>query len=130
MNREEILKTLRALPFDKKDYWLVTGGAMVWYGFREETHDVDLGCSRALADRLEKEGVPFSRTKDGKRRFRYSEDVELFEEWMQGEAMESDGVPVVSVTGLLAMKRKLGREKDKRDIALILKYLEEHACIL
>ena len=55
-NKQEIIQKIQALGFPEEDYWLVTGGAMVLYGIRNETHDIDLGCSRKLADRLEAEG--------------------------------------------------------------------------
>ena len=48
MRKPDILARLRALPWDPKEYWLITGGAMVLYGLREWTHDVDLGCTTAL----------------------------------------------------------------------------------
>ncbi|MBR4158123.1 MAG: hypothetical protein IKR07_04325 [Oscillospiraceae bacterium] len=130
MNREDIRNKLLTLPFERKDYWLVTGGAMVWYGFRSETNDVDLGCTKELADRLEAEGIPFAVMENGKRRFRFSEDIELFESWMQGETAETDGFSVVSVVGLISMKRALGRDKDIRDVELILNQLRRDACVL
>lgn len=40
-----------------------------------------------------------------------------------------EGVPVISIQGLIWMKRALGREKDFRDIQLILeKYPEYEKC--
>lgn len=33
-------------------------------------------------------------------------------------------IPVISIRGLIDMKRSLGREKDARDVELIEKYLE------
>jgi len=44
------------LEFDKKDYRLITGGAMVLYGLRAETGDIDLGCTKEMADALEAGG--------------------------------------------------------------------------
>ena len=35
-------------------------------------------------------------------------------------------IPVISIRGLIDMKRSLGREKDARDVELIEKYLETH----
>ena len=130
MNRIEIREKLKALPYGMENYWLITGAAMVWYGIKDETGDVDLGCNKDTADCLEADGCPFTRTADGRRWFKLSEDVEVFEDWMKEEAVESDGVSVVSISGLLAMKRKLGREKDKQDIELILRYLRSCACIV
>lgn len=49
----------------------------------------------------------------------YSEDVEIFENWIEGTVEIISGVPVVCVDGLIRMKKKLGRDKDLTDIALI-----------
>ena len=119
MNREELLARLRALPWDPKEYWLITGGAMVLYGLRERTHDVDLGCTTALADALEAQGHPYQVTSDGNRWFKLGEELEVFENWLRGTVVQVEGVPVVSLRGLLEMKLALGREKDLRDAALI-----------
>ena len=92
---------------------------MVLYGFRPHTHDIDLGCSTHLADELERQGYPVSRSEDGTRKIVYSDDVELFENWLAGTVERVGGVPVVSVDGLIQMKKDLGRKKDLADIALI-----------
>lgn len=48
-----------------------------------------------------------------------SENVEIFENWIEGTVEIISGVPVVCVDGLIRMKKKLGREKDLADIALM-----------
>ena len=123
MNRQEILERLSRLPFDRGAYWLVAGAAMVLYGLREQTEDIDLGCSAALAGRLEAKGCPVRRTPDGKRCFRYDDKVEIFEEWLRDTTVLLDGYRVVSPEGLLEMKLALGREKDRRDIELLRAFL-------
>lgn len=60
-----------------------------------------------------------SRCDDGTRKILYSENVEIFEDWIEGTVEIICGIPVVSVDGLIQMKKKLGREKDLADIALI-----------
>ncbi len=119
MNRDTLLQRLKELSLPKEEYWVVAGGAMVLHGFRTETHDIDLGCSTFLADKLEKQGYIISYCEDGNRRIRYSNDVELFENWIEGEVELVSGIPVISIDGLVQMKRKLGREKDLTDILLI-----------
>lgn len=120
MTRADILERLRALDWPVEDYWLVVGGAMVLYGLRPETHDLDLGCTTARADALEAAGVPFEEMSDGNgRRFIVSGDVEVFENWLMDRVELVDGVPVVSLKGLREMKLALGREKDLKDIARI-----------
>ena len=119
MNRTQLLERLKTLEFDKKDYWLITGGAMVLYELRAETGDIDLGCTKEMADALEASGHTPTILKDGTRKFLYGEDVEIFEEWLYDRVELVEDVPVISLNGLLAMKKTLGREKDLRDVKLI-----------
>lgn len=118
-DKDSLLQRLRELPFSEKEYWVIAGGAMVLHGFRSQTHDIDLGCSTLLADQLERQGYVVSRCEDGSRKILYSENVEIFENWIEGTVEMISGVPVVCVDGLIQMKKKLGREKDFADIALI-----------
>lgn len=118
-DKYSLLQLLQSLPFSKEEYWVVAGGAMVLHGFRPQTRDVDLGCTTLLADQLEQQGCAAARCGDGTRRFSYSEHIEIFENWIEGSVEIISGVPVVSADGLIRMKRKLGREKDFADIALI-----------
>ena len=97
---------------------------MVIHGFRAQTHDIDLGCTALLADKLEQQGFSVLRCDDGTRKISYSEDIEIFENWIEGTVEAVSGVPVVSVDGLIQMKKKLGREKDLADIALIEKEIK------
>ena len=56
---------------------------------------------------------------DGTRKILYSEDIELFENWLEGTVESIGGIPVVCVEELIQMKKKLGWEKDLADIALM-----------
>ena len=46
-------------------------------------------------------------------------DREIFENWKCGFIEYIEGVPVLSIDGLIEMKQELGREKNLKDIALI-----------
>ncbi len=124
MDRTEILARLRAFPYDREDYWVITGGAMVLYGIREQTHDIDLGCSAGMADALERDGYLYRQMSNGKRWFRYGDAIEVFEEWISDGTEKMEGFRVLSLKGLLEMKQELGREKDLRDIELIREHLK------
>ena len=117
---------MQVLPFAPEDYWLVAGGAMVLHGIRSTTNDIDLGCTRSLADQLEAAGCSTVRMSDGTRKLCYAPDIEIFEEWLYDRIVTVDGLPVISLPGLLEMKRIIGREKDQQDIRLIEKYLSVH----
>lgn len=118
-DKDSLLQRLQELPFSKKEYWVVGGGAMVLHGFRPQTHDIDLGCTCVLADQLEEQGYTVSYCKDGTRKVLYEEQIEIFENWIEGTVERISGIPVVCADGLIQMKMKLGREKDLADIALI-----------
>ncbi len=94
---------------------------MVLHGFRPQTRDIDLGCSTLLADKLEQQGYSVTRCDDGTRKILYAEDIVIFENWIEGTVEIISGVPVVCVDGLIQMKKKLGRNKDLVDIALMKK---------
>ena len=124
MNRQELMEKLAALPFPKTDYWLITGGAMVLYGMKPKTHDIDLGCTKALADQLEAAGNPFVRLENGHRKFVLNTgEVELFEGWLYDRVETVEGFPVISVPGLIQMKEALGRPKDFADLVRIREFL-------
>ena len=125
MNKEDILRKVQALHWPKEDYWVVAGGAMVLHGLRPETQDLDLGCTTARADALEAAGAPFREMDDGSGRwFTLTEEIEVFENWLEDRVELVEGVPVVSLPGLRKMKAALGREKDLRDMALIDAFLQ------
>jgi len=123
MNRAEMLERLKSLDFDKADYWLVAGSAMVLYGLRGQTGDIDMGCTPRLSGKLQAQGCPVSHMPDGTKHIVLAEDVELFENWLYDRVDTVDGIPVISLQGLIEMKKRIGREKDLRDIALIEEYL-------
>ena len=123
MNKNNIINRLEDLNFDKSGYWVLAGSAMVLHGIRPETHDIDMGCTKEFADELETEGYPTTVMPDGTRRITYAEDVEIFEDWIFDRVVFVDEIPVISLDGLLEMKRSLGREKDMRDVQMIEEFL-------
>lgn len=122
MKKQDIIDRLNKLGLDKNEYWVITGSAMVMYGLREETEDIDIGCSKKLADALEKQYGSKIQA-DGTRKIIIDNDIEIFENWIYDEVNDVRGIPVVSLTGLYQMKHSLGRDKDFKDIALIDAYL-------
>ena len=119
MNKAQLLQKLTQLHLPPTEYWLVAGGAMVLYGLRETTSDIDLGCTVCLADELEQRGCPTVRKDDGTRKISLDAECELFEDWLCDRVEMMEGIPVVSLRGLLEMKLALGREKDLSDVEKI-----------
>ena len=124
MNRQELISRIRALNFPTEDYWVVAGGAMVLHGIRAQTHDIDLGCTKQLGDRLEAAGYLTDHLSDGSRRFEIDGDIEIYDEWRFDVVENIEGIPVISIEDLIRMKKALGREKDQRDLARIEEFLK------
>ena len=118
MKAEDIRRRLAELALDTNEYRINAGGAMVLHGLREETHDLDIWCTKklgdALAQRCDVQVLP-----DGARRFVPAPDVEIYENMLPGETVFLNGIPVAPLEDVLALKRQLNREKDRRDIAVL-----------
>ena len=108
MKAEDIRQRLGELALDANEYRINAGGAMVLYGLREETHDLDIWCTKklgdALAQRCEAQTLP-----DGTRRFVPAPDVEIYENMLPGKTVFLDGIPVAPLEDVLALKRALNR---------------------
>lgn len=118
MKAEDIRRRLAELVLDTNEYRINVGGALVLHGLREETHDLDIWCTKklgdALAQRCDVQVLP-----DGTRRFVPAPDVEIYENMLPGETVFLNGIPVAPLEDVLALKRQLNREKDRRDIAVL-----------
>ena len=118
MKAEDIRRRLAELALDTNEYRINAGGAMVLHGLREETHDLDIWCTKklgdALAQRCDVQVLP-----DGTRRFVPAPDVEIYENMLPGKTVFLNGIPVAPLEDVLALKRQLNREKDQRDIAVL-----------
>ena len=125
LRKEDVIRLLKQLPFDESEYWVASGAALVLCGVREETRDIDLGCTSAPNERLVREGYAENRFPDGSRRIIYSDEIEIFENRIEGETVMTEGFPAVSLDGIIRMKEKLGREKDLKDIALIKEFMKK-----
>ena len=124
LNKLQILLRLNETGLDRSHYWVLAGAAMVLHGVKPEAPDIDLGCDTALADALQAAGYETSVCPDGSRRIRYSADIELFENWRAGQVERIEDIPVLSLAGIMELKRQLGREKDEKDIQLIRDFLK------
>lgn len=62
-------------------------------------------------------------SESGNRHFKYGDRIEVFENWLNDTVTLIEDVPVITIAGLIEMKKELGRAKDYNDIALIKEYL-------
>lgn len=123
--KETIKESLSALPLKPGDYCVITGTALVMHGIKEETKDIDISCTKKAFRTLTAQGYPIKQG-DFARKVIYSDDVEIFEDWHRGAIAMIEEVPVASLESVIMMKKQLGREKDRIDIAKIEAHLTEH----
>jgi len=122
MKRQEFIEKLEAFGFPKTEYVILSGGSLLLRGLREETADFDLSVTDKLAAKLDLENCP----KDDKGCFVPFEDVQMKNDMYRRTFDVIDGFQCESLESVLALKRRLLRPKDIRDIEVIEAYLKEH----
>ena len=125
MKKQDIVEKMRRLALPKDMYWLTAGSGIVVHGLREETGDIDLGCTSQLAEILIQQGANWQYLADGTRRICISEDIEAFENWFVDEIIQLDGLSVASLPSIRKQKIALNRKKDEADIRLIDEFLRK-----
>ncbi|MBL4938544.1 hypothetical protein JK636_22835 [Clostridium sp. YIM B02515] len=48
LNKESIIKLVKDLDLPPNEYWITSGAALVIHGVKENTADIDLGCTTNL----------------------------------------------------------------------------------
>lgn len=125
--RPDILRILRQLGPLARECCLTSGAALVLYGVKERTRDVDLICSQETARRLESEGYPFHSSPLEGRIFTVSGLVEVLEGWPMDDTVLLGEYRLSTLESIRRQKAALGREKDLADIRLIDRFLEKRA---
>jgi len=126
LDRRQICDTVRNFPFSRDTFWLVMGGALVIYGIRDFTNDIDIGCTEGLFNQLKEEGYETHLSKSGLIRIDYSQVVHIYKNWMVDRINYIDDCPVSDLESIIKIKNQFGREKDIEDIALIFQYQERY----
>jgi hypothetical protein len=125
-----IFEDVKKLNLPEGEYAVVGSGVLSAHGIRQH-QDVDLIVTSKLFDTLKSEGwedVPGKHAviKKGMYEadadFKYKEYQPNHTQLIQ-QAELIEGVPFIRLDELVKFKRALGRDKDKRDIELVERYL-------
>ena len=120
MNREEFIRRLEGFGLPRGEYMILSGGSLLLRGLREETEDFDLAVSKSLAEKL---GLARG-ARDDKGYYAPFEGVQMTDDMESRPFEPVDGYPCETLESILALKRRLLRPKDLRDIPAIEAYLE------
>lgn len=122
LDKGEIIEILIKLNLPKDQYCVMTGAALVLHGVKQNTRDIDIGCSVELYQSLLEQGYETKQIKEHKGIF-IGDHIEIFGNWHADKMVYIDGVPAADIYSIRNYKKKLGREKDLADIAIIDQYL-------
>lgn len=123
MNRKEIIKELTKYNLDPKKYIVISGAAMVLYGFKDETPDIDISVTKEYKKELLKK---FDCVLENPETDSYIIDDTLnFGAYFYKRRREYiEGFPVMLVEDIIELKRKLNRTKDKKDLKIIFEHMK------
>lgn len=120
MDRHSILNELDHLGLDRNKFWVIMGAALVLHGIKEYTNDIDLGCSIAEFENLLLLDYEVEYSRSGKRKIILTNQITIYEGWGANHTILVDGYSIASISDVIKDKLKLNREKDRRDIDLII----------
>lgn len=124
MKKKEYLEELDQYNFDKNEYCIIAGGTMLMYGLKSETGDIDLRISLKLFNELK---FKYNLIATGKFPNHYEfNDIEVrVVDLSLEDIVYIDNYPVSSILKEKEWKLKSNREKDKKDLELIERYLNK-----
>lgn len=122
LNKKDILQKLKELNFQKDEYCVMTGAALVLQGVKEYTVDIDIGGSEKLFESLLQRGYKLQQLKSFECII-IDDCIEIFRNWQAEKIVYIEDVPVADIYCIRKYKNDLAREKDLKDIELIDNYL-------
>ena len=127
MNREYIINKLKEYNFDPNEYIVISGAAMVLYGFKEKTHDIDISCTKRYTNKLLKNydcTLEYEHS-DGNKAYMIDNIVNFGPNYYSKNKNYIEGIPVQRVEDIIKLKKSLNREKDLKDLELIYKHINK-----
>ena len=121
MKKQEFVDKLNSFGFPRNEYVILSGGSLLLRGLREETADFDLSASEALVKSLDLKNCP----KDEVGCYVPFEDVQMKPDMERRNFDVVEGFQCQTLEDILALKRRLMRPKDIKDIEAIEIFLKQ-----
>ena len=123
MNRKEIIEELKKYKLNPKKYIIISGAAMVLYGFKEETPDIDIAVTKDYKKELlsNYECVLENPEADA---YIIDDTLNFATNYYKRRREYIEGFPVLTVEDLIFSKQKMNRKKDREDLKLIFKHMK------
>lgn len=128
MDRQSSLDKIKSLKLGKDNY-VVIGGAVLEVLNLRKTNDVDILVSDDVYARYRDEKRWTEYTMDNGKKILTHDSFNLSRSWMgrsfgalRKNSFESHGVVLIGIDDLIAIKRQLGRKKDREDVLMLIDY--------
>lgn len=123
MNRKEIISELKKYKLNPKKYLIISGAAMVLYGFKEDTPDIDIAVTKDYKKELlsKYDCVLENPEVDA---YIIDDTLNFAANYYKRRREYIEGFPVMTVEDLIFLKQKLNRKKDKIDLKLIFNHMK------
>jgi len=127
MNKEEILNVLKKYSFDKNEFIILSGAALVLLGIKDKTNDIDISFSERLYNKILKDfKCILDWNNDGYDIWYLDGIINFGKNYYNKEYILINEYKVQSLKSIYELKLELNREKDKKDIENILKYAKNN----
>ncbi len=124
MDKNTLINKVKALNMPEGGYCVLAGGAMLFYGLRAQTSDIDLHVNEQTFLHLQ-ETQQLTILDEERRHYAIGDDIELYVTPQEDIVFTCvDGVCIQTPQAVLALKRRLNREKDQQDIRALEAYID------
>ena len=122
MNKKELLELANTLNLPKEEYCIISGGALLLHGLREQTNDLDIDITQEGLDKL-KENFAVELINESRKQYKVTDSIECFlVDKLDSDINYIDNYPSESLISIYNSKKILNREKDQKDILAIEKF--------
>lgn len=124
MNKDTLICRVLALGLPLGSYCVLAGGAMLFYGLREQTQDIDLHVNEQAFAHLQAT-QNLTLLDEERRHYAIGDDIELYVTPQEDIVFcVCENVCVQTPQAVLALKKRLARPKDAADIAALESYIK------
>lgn len=119
--KEDIIRIINSYNLNPEKYLVISGAAMVLYGFKEWTRDIDISVTKDYyVELLNKYNCNFEKVNSQQECIFFIDDMINFgHSYYEEEHEMVEGIPVQTKDNLIKLKKKLNRKKDIIELELI-----------
>lgn len=124
MDKNTLVEKVKSLCMPDGSYCVLAGGAMLFYGLREQTSDIDLHVNEE-AFALLSQTQNLVLLDEERRHYAIGDDIELYVTPQEDiVCCQCEGVCIQTPQAVLELKKRLNRDKDQKDIRALELYIK------